>query len=88
MRDRYLFNPLIRLGSSGDVVDRVENFGAVVSNSACITDADYNSFENDKTLLVLEGFAGDLLSPNGALAVLTPIAVRILFSALRGFHKL
>jgi len=87
MSNRYFFNTLEGLGARRDVMDRVENLGTVVSNTAGITDPYYNAFENDKALLVLEGLTSNFLRANGTLAVFAPITVRILFSALRGFHK-
>ena len=87
MSNRYFFDTLEGLGARCDVVDRVKDFGAVVSNTAGIADAYYNAFEDNKTLLVLEGLTSNFLRTNGALAVFTLIAVRVLFSALRGFHK-
>ena len=87
MRNGYFFNPLKGLRAGCNVVDGVGDLGAIVANAAGITDADDDSFENDKTLLVLEGFTSNFLRPNSALAVFAPIAVRILFSELRGFHK-
>lgn len=87
MSNGYFFNTLERLGAGSDVVDRMEDLGAVVSNTAGITDPYYNAFENDKSLLMLEGLTGNFLRANGPFAVFAPITVRILFSALRGFHK-
>ena len=87
MSDRYLFNAFEGLGAGCDVMDGVEDFGAVITNTTGIADAYYDSFENDKALLVLEGLTSNSLGPNSAFAVLAPIAVRILFSALRGFHR-
>ena len=87
MSNRYFFNPLERLGAGCDVVDRVKDLGAVVSNTAGIADPYYNALENDKALLVFEGLTSNFLRANSTLAVFAPITVRILFSALRGFHK-
>ena len=87
MSDGYLFHSLEGLGAGCDVVDRVEDLGAVVSKTAGIADAYYDSFKNDKTLLVFECLAGNFLRPNGAFAVFAVVAVRTLLSALHGFHK-
>jgi hypothetical protein len=85
--DRYFFNSLERFGTGGDVMDRVKDLGAVISQPAGIANSHYDSLENDESLLVLECLAGNFLRPNGALAVFARITVRTSFSALRGFHK-
>ena len=87
MSNRYLFNPLERLGAGCNVMHSVEDFGAVVSNPAVIANSHYNAFENYEAFLVLERFPSNFLRANDALAVLALITVRTLFSALRGFHK-
>jgi len=85
--NRDFFDTLEGFGAGGDVMDRVEDLGAVVSIATAIADSDYDSFKDDKSLLVLECFASNFLGPNGPLTVFALITVRTLFSALRGFHK-
>ena len=87
MGNWYFFDTLERLGARCDVVDCVKDLGAVVSNTAGIAHSNHNAFENDEALLVLECLTSNFLGANGTLAMFTPISVRILFSALRGFHK-
>ena len=87
MSNRNFFDTLEGFRAGGDVVHRVEDLGAVVSNTAGIANSNYDAFENDKALLMFEGFTSNFLGTNRALAVFTPVTVRILFSALRGFHK-
>jgi hypothetical protein len=51
-------------------VDRVEDFCAVISHPAEITNTYHNLFENDESLFVLKGLAVNFLRSHGAIAAL------------------
>jgi hypothetical protein len=71
-----------RLGAGGDVVHGVKNFSTVIPQATFITDANYDSFENDEALLVLERLSRNVLRPDSAVAVFTRIPVSSVFSGI------
>lgn len=76
MGDGDLLNSFEWFCSSGNIVDSVKNIGVVIPCAASIADADDDALKDDKSFLVLECLALDLLGANGSFAVLAPITVR------------
>lgn len=60
----------------------VKNLSAVIPRAALITDANYDAFENDESLLVLECLSSNFFGPNSAVAVFTGVPVSKLFSGI------
>jgi hypothetical protein len=75
MGDWDRFGTFKGLYASCDIVDRMKNVGAVVPTSTFIAYPDGHTFQDDKPILVLEGFAFHHLGPNGSFAILTSIVV-------------
>jgi len=82
MRNGDLFDALERFCTGGDVVDGVQDLGAVVTKSTRITDANRNSFEDDKPFLMFEGLTVDFFSANGTLTMFAQITVAIVLSGI------
>jgi hypothetical protein len=70
MCDGDLFDAFEGFSARCDVVDRVEDFCAVISHPAEITNTYHNLFENDESLFVLKGLAVNFLRSHGAIAAL------------------
>lgn len=82
MSDWYLFDAFEGFRTSRNVMNCVKDLGAVASSTTLITDADHDSFQNNKTLLVLERFANNLLGANSSFTLFALITVRTLISFL------
>ncbi|HET9478448.1 MAG TPA: hypothetical protein VFO72_03845 [Pyrinomonadaceae bacterium] len=87
MRNGDFFDALEGLRAGCDVMDRVEDLGAVISTAAGIADSDYDSFKDNKSVLVLERFPSNLFGPNGPLAVFALVTVRTLLVRFADFIK-
>lgn len=76
MSDGNLLDSLEWFFPIRNVIYRVKDISAVISCPAQFADPDNDIFEDDKSLLMLESLARNLLWANCAFAVCATVAVR------------
>ena len=78
-----LFCSLKRFDSRGDIMNGVQEVGAVISVPAFIADSDNDILQNDESILMLECLALYLLRSNFPFAIFTLIAIHRIYSSDR-----